>query len=178
MTAPEEYRLPQTGFVRQKQLSPQIIPYSRATLWRHVKEGRFPAPIQLSAGITAGRVEDVRSWLIANGCDPDAQVIAKAVEPVTPPAPALPKATPRACVVIDRACEAQLVKEAAAWREAEDIRAYVAAVIRQAVATGELLSDELQTWAVAASEVANRKDPLPARAMSNKLIKRRGKFSP
>ena len=59
----KEYVLPATGYVRQKQLVPGIIPFSAATLWRKVATGKFPAPVKLSAGVTAWRVEAVRAWL-------------------------------------------------------------------------------------------------------------------
>jgi predicted DNA-binding transcriptional regulator AlpA len=55
--------LPTTGFVRQYQLIPMIVPFSSATLWRKVVRGEFPRPVKLSARITAWRVEDVRAWM-------------------------------------------------------------------------------------------------------------------
>lgn len=55
--------LPQTGFVRQSQLIPAIIPFSAATLWRKVKAGEFPAPVKLSQRVTAWKAEDVRAWI-------------------------------------------------------------------------------------------------------------------
>jgi prophage regulatory protein len=55
--------LPETGFVRQSQLIPAIIPFSPATLWRRVKSGDFPRPVKLSARVTAWRVEDIRAWM-------------------------------------------------------------------------------------------------------------------
>ncbi|MCA7084063.1 AlpA family phage regulatory protein [Cupriavidus sp. DB3] len=55
--------LPQTGFVRQSQLIPTILPFSGPTLWRKVAAGTFPKPVKLSARITAWRVEDVRKYL-------------------------------------------------------------------------------------------------------------------
>lgn len=55
--------LPAVGFVRQKQLIPAIVPFSSATLWRKVASGEFPAPVKLSARVTAWRVEDVRAWM-------------------------------------------------------------------------------------------------------------------
>lgn len=58
----EPASLPETGFVRQKQLA-AIIPFSRTTLWRKVRDGEFPAPVHLSAGITAWKVELVRQWI-------------------------------------------------------------------------------------------------------------------
>lgn len=57
--------LPQTGYIRQAQLIPYIIPISPATLWRWVKSGRFVSPVKLSERVTAWRCEDVRAWLDA-----------------------------------------------------------------------------------------------------------------
>ncbi|WP_082493727.1 AlpA family transcriptional regulator [Massilia sp. Leaf139] len=67
-TARNPVTLHETGYVRQSQLvgkkgAPGIIPFSPATLWRKVAAGQFPAPVKLSAGVTAWRVEDVRAWL-------------------------------------------------------------------------------------------------------------------
>jgi prophage regulatory protein len=39
------------------------VPVSRATLWRMVKRGEFPAPVKLSRNITAWHVEDVIRWI-------------------------------------------------------------------------------------------------------------------
>ena len=55
--------LPATGYVRQSQLIPAIVPFSSATLWRSVKAGTFPAPVKLSDRVTAWRVEDIRVWM-------------------------------------------------------------------------------------------------------------------
>ncbi len=57
--------LPDEGFIRQSELIPAIIPISHATLWRNVKDGTFPAPVKLSARVSAWRVEDVREWMKA-----------------------------------------------------------------------------------------------------------------
>ncbi|MBI5721026.1 MAG: AlpA family phage regulatory protein [Rubrivivax sp.] len=54
--------LPQTGFVRQRLLL-RIVPFSKSTLWRRVKAGDFPAPIRLSAGVTAWRAEEIHHWI-------------------------------------------------------------------------------------------------------------------
>ncbi len=62
-TSREFDELPVIGFVRQSQLIPAIVPFSSATLWRKVKAGTFPAPVKLSARVTAWRVEDVREWI-------------------------------------------------------------------------------------------------------------------
>lgn len=56
--------LPATGFVRYSQIK-DIIPLSRATLWRKVADNTFPAPLKLSPGCVAWRVEDVRAWMAA-----------------------------------------------------------------------------------------------------------------
>lgn len=56
-------QLPESGYVRQSQLIPVILPFSPATLWRKVKVGEFPQPVKLSARITAWRVEDIRLWM-------------------------------------------------------------------------------------------------------------------
>ena len=61
--------LPATGFVRQSQLVPGLLPFSSATLWRLVKAKRFPAPVRLANRITAWRVEDVRAWMLARRHD-------------------------------------------------------------------------------------------------------------
>lgn len=64
--------LPSTGFIRQNQLVGNksqgitgLIPFSPATLWRKVSLGEFPAPVKLSVGVTAWKVEDVRAWIEA-----------------------------------------------------------------------------------------------------------------
>jgi prophage regulatory protein len=58
-------RLPETGFVRQAQLLASVLPFSAATLWRKVKAQTFPAPVKLSAGVTAWKAEEVRAWIEA-----------------------------------------------------------------------------------------------------------------
>jgi len=55
--------LPSTGYVRQAQLLAGGVPFSAATLWRKVRAQTFPAPVKLSAGVTAWRVEEVRAWI-------------------------------------------------------------------------------------------------------------------
>lgn len=58
-------RLPASGFIRQAQLIPTVVPFSPATLWRKCKSGHFPKPVKLSARVTAWRVGDVREFLDA-----------------------------------------------------------------------------------------------------------------
>jgi predicted DNA-binding transcriptional regulator AlpA len=62
-STPPVGNLPATGYVRQSQLIPAIVPFSLSTLWRNVKAGVFPAPVKLSDRVTAWRVEDIRAWM-------------------------------------------------------------------------------------------------------------------
>jgi predicted DNA-binding transcriptional regulator AlpA len=63
-----ESTLPQTGFVRLKQiLAPRgPIPVSKSTWWAGVKDGRFPQPMKLGTRVTVWRAEDIRA-LYENG---------------------------------------------------------------------------------------------------------------
>lgn len=59
-------------FVRQAQMVSKRgaagpLGISASTLWRYVKDGIFPKPLKLSAGVTAWRVEDVRAWIAKQG---------------------------------------------------------------------------------------------------------------
>lgn len=56
--------LPDTGFIRQAQLIPNVVPFSSATLWRKCKSGQFPKPVKLSERVTAWRVGDIRQFLL------------------------------------------------------------------------------------------------------------------
>ena len=46
-----------------------VLPFSATTIWRKCRNGEFPSPIKVSAGITAWRVGDIRAYLnkIASG---------------------------------------------------------------------------------------------------------------
>lgn len=54
--------VPKIGFFRLSQIL-QLLPISRATVWRKVKAGTFPKPVKLSRNITAWKVADVRDWI-------------------------------------------------------------------------------------------------------------------
>lgn len=56
-----EYDFPKTGLVRLSQIiAPHgPIPVSKSTWWAGCKDGRFPKPLKLSAGVTVWRVEDI-----------------------------------------------------------------------------------------------------------------------
>jgi len=68
------YELPslleKTAFLREKQLVGDaknqiagLLPFSRATLWRRVKDGTFPQPVKLSERTTAWPTTEVRKWM-------------------------------------------------------------------------------------------------------------------
>ena len=52
-------------YYRLNQLVGSVLPFSSATVWRKVKNGTFPQPIKLSAGITAWKGSDIAAWLEA-----------------------------------------------------------------------------------------------------------------
>ncbi|MEN6332036.1 MAG: AlpA family phage regulatory protein [Smithella sp.] len=61
--------LPETGYLRLQQIIgnkksvppiPAIIPLSKSTWWKGVKDGLFPKPVKLSTRCTAWRVSDIR----------------------------------------------------------------------------------------------------------------------
>lgn len=55
--------LPDAALVRANALFQSgSLPFSRATLWRLVKAGKFPAPAKISRSITAWNLGDVRRW--------------------------------------------------------------------------------------------------------------------
>jgi prophage regulatory protein len=54
--------LPDSAFARVATLS-KIVPFSIPTIWRKSRNGTFPAPVKLSAGITAWNIGAVRVWL-------------------------------------------------------------------------------------------------------------------
>lgn len=62
-TASPAANLPATGYVRQAQLIPAIIPVSSATWWRWVKSGKAPKAHKLSERVTAWRAEEIRQFL-------------------------------------------------------------------------------------------------------------------
>ena len=67
--------LPDSAFVREAQLvqspkrpgSTAPLPFSAPTLWRMTKDknNAFPAPVKLSARVTAWNVGEIRIWLAA-----------------------------------------------------------------------------------------------------------------
>jgi len=54
--------LPMTGYSRMSQILP-YLPIAKTTVENWVKQGKFPAPVKLSATVTAWRNEDIHAWL-------------------------------------------------------------------------------------------------------------------
>lgn len=48
-------------YASDKQLS-DFLEVSRQTIWRWVREGKFPAPIKLGPNCTRWRLSDVQAW--------------------------------------------------------------------------------------------------------------------
>lgn len=40
-----------------------LVPFSSATLWRRIKAGSFPCPLQISDRVRAWKLGDVRAWM-------------------------------------------------------------------------------------------------------------------
>ena len=54
--------LPETGYSRLSQLLP-YLPIAKSTVESWVKIGKFPAPVKLSATVTAWKNSDIHAWL-------------------------------------------------------------------------------------------------------------------
>ncbi len=70
--------LPETGYLRLSQIIgnpkskppvPAIFPVCSSSWWSGVKKGIYPAPVKLSANVTAWKAEDIRELIatINNG---------------------------------------------------------------------------------------------------------------
>ena len=53
---------PNDGYSRLQQLLP-YLPIAKSTIEAWVKIGKFPAPVKLSATVTAWRNADIHEWL-------------------------------------------------------------------------------------------------------------------
>lgn len=63
--SPDLTQLPDGAFVRASALFQSgLLPFSRATLWRLVKAGKFPAPAKISNNISAWQVGAIREWQV------------------------------------------------------------------------------------------------------------------
>ena len=52
----------ETGFLRLPDVL-RLVPVSRSTLWKGIKEGRYPRGFKLGPRVTAWRVEDIRALI-------------------------------------------------------------------------------------------------------------------
>lgn len=57
-------KLDPRALITKRQLHASGYPVSSATLWRRIKEGKFPAPV-IGGGMCMWRVGDVTAWLDA-----------------------------------------------------------------------------------------------------------------
>lgn len=64
--------LPSTGYLRLSQIIgntrskppiPAVFPVCSSTWWAGIKKGIYPAPVKLSANVTAWKVEDIRELI-------------------------------------------------------------------------------------------------------------------
>lgn len=51
-----------TRLLRMKQLQ-EIVPMHRVTIWRMTQDGRFPAPVRISARSVAWKSDEIEAWL-------------------------------------------------------------------------------------------------------------------
>lgn len=59
--------LPDEALIRERQLLP-MLPFSAPTLWRRVRDSKFPQPIRLTdSRVTCWRMGEVRAWLLSQG---------------------------------------------------------------------------------------------------------------
>lgn len=45
--------------------SPGILPVSPATIWRWVRDGKFPKPIKLGASVTGWAIDEIDAFVAA-----------------------------------------------------------------------------------------------------------------
>ena len=64
MTTPSPSRdtLPVSGYSRLSDLLP-FLPIARTTVYKWMKQGRFPQPAKLGPCVTAWRNSDIHDWL-------------------------------------------------------------------------------------------------------------------
>lgn len=67
--------VPQGGLVRRSQFK-EAIPLGDTTIWKMVKDGRFPQPLRVSPSLRLWRAEDIREWMRVG---PDAWLAANPV---------------------------------------------------------------------------------------------------
>ena len=58
--------LPDSALIREREMLP-LLPFSHATMWRRVKDGRFPRPVKIGPTMSAWQWGKVRHWLAIQG---------------------------------------------------------------------------------------------------------------
>lgn len=53
--------IPSEGFIRLPQVL-TIFPFSRTSLWRRIKAGKFPKPYKLGPSTNVWDVQELREW--------------------------------------------------------------------------------------------------------------------
>jgi predicted DNA-binding transcriptional regulator AlpA len=59
---PRFEELDDSAYCKASQIKGHVVPIGTVTMWRWVKEGRFPAPIRVGSG-TYWQVGAIRAWL-------------------------------------------------------------------------------------------------------------------
>jgi len=54
-------------FVRKKGVLLEWFPASPATLYRRIREGKFPAPVRIGPGVSAWLVSELEAWAASQG---------------------------------------------------------------------------------------------------------------
>jgi len=54
-------------FVRKNGVLNEWFPASPATLYRRIREGKFPAPVRIGPGVSAWLVKDLEHWAASLG---------------------------------------------------------------------------------------------------------------
>ncbi len=62
MQSHPKHSLPFEGFARLDQVL-GVVPVSRSTWWKGVKDGRYPAAVKLGPRMTAWRCEEIRALI-------------------------------------------------------------------------------------------------------------------
>ncbi len=62
--APQQVTLPPTQFYRLPALK-QRLGVSSATIWRWIKQGKFPRGIKISDNVTVWNAADVEAWALS-----------------------------------------------------------------------------------------------------------------
>lgn len=66
--SPSSGATPPSRYVRLPELR-KLVPFAEATIWRKSRDGSFPAPVKLSARITAWNRAAVEAWLAQREAD-------------------------------------------------------------------------------------------------------------